>query len=628
MHQAAEGRVPAAQVSPDDPDQKLKLDLGLRDSDIPKDVRSFNEQCPLKDEEFNPPLRYGSVDAFARGLGVLESAGMRLGMFKMDMRAYYRFMVSNCREVHCAFQWVHCGRGYECDHNLQFGQAPNCGISTRVSQLVLAKIRRELAREKQRWRDEGLLEKLPAEDREKLRLWEQARWQAQQPALDALLVQWMQDLWSALELTGDQQAQFAEWRQEAATGFLGMRSVAGQALHDQVEHWRADMECQVTPWNTEGCFIDDFFAGGFEWWVPTMIEIFNAVFARYGIETADGRIDPYTKLPTKCKFEVSYSAMEILGIVLVVNTPGGMRKLATARSVLYAETGEAMVGMKYVSLEDFQSFLGRIVFASQALPKLRGGVAGLLGSMRQRWSMREQVHLGKAAWSMLAVCCTILRENSGMVLLPMTQPPGDDGRPVVWVFSDSARDLEGAAAGKFVGWGYYVWPEGCSAVFVQNGRWLRHEQEQLHITALELHCQSMALEQAQIPLELAQMAAGAAYGAEAMTEGADLIMVIDNKGAELVGNRVRASSPALRALVQQRMRRVGSRKTQRVFAQHAHRELSCEPDDLSKNELEALHAHLYDRFHRRMDIIYMPPPKEAWRSLYAAQEAEWLMASI
>ena len=626
MNQAAEGRVRMQQVSPDDP-SLLGIDLGLRRPDLPKDVYSFNEQCPLKDAEFNPPLRYGSVDAFARGLGVLESAGMRLGMFKMDMRAYYRFMVSQCREVHCAFQWVHCGRGFECDHNLQFGQAPNCGISTRVSQFLLTKIRYEMAKEKQRWRDEGLLEQLPADDQEKLRAWEQARWQAQQPVLDALMVQWMQDLWSALELTGDQQAMFAEWSKEAETGFLGVRSVAGQALHDQRGIWCADMESRVTPWNTEGCFIDDFYAGGFEWWVPTMIKIFNDVFEKYGIETADGRPDPYNNnKPTKCKFEVSFAAMEILGIVLMINIPGGMRRMAEARAALYAETGEAMVGSKYVPLEDFQSFVGRIVFASQALPKLRGAIAGLLGTMRQRWSTGERVRLGKAAWSMISLCCTVLHENSGMVLLPMTQPPGANNRPVVWVFSDSARDIEGADAGKFVGWGYYCWPEGCSAVFVRNGQWLRHEQEQLHITALELHCQSMALEQAQMPLELAQMAAGAAFGTDTSTEGADLILVIDNKGAELVSNRVRASSPALRVLVEQRMRRVGSRKNQRVFAQHAHRELSCEPDDLSKNELEALHAHLYERFHRRMDVIFMPPPTEAWRSLFAAQEAEGLLA--
>ena len=51
---------------------------------------------------------------------------------------------------------------------------------------------------------------------------------------------------------------------------------------------------------------DDFFGGCFAFYLPTMVRIFNEVFARYNVETADGRLDAFTGKPTKDKFEMSF----------------------------------------------------------------------------------------------------------------------------------------------------------------------------------------------------------------------------------------------------------------------------------------------------------------------------------
>ena len=56
-----------------------------REEDL-DDKLSFNDLCPLKDGKFVPPLRYSSVDVFAKGLGVLQAAGLPMGMAKFDLR--------------------------------------------------------------------------------------------------------------------------------------------------------------------------------------------------------------------------------------------------------------------------------------------------------------------------------------------------------------------------------------------------------------------------------------------------------------------------------------------------------------------------------------------------------------
>ena len=512
------------------------------------DVLSFNDGVPGDDGRLHPPLRYSNMDVFAEGLAVLRASGMKLGVFKMDCRAYYRFLVTNSRELHCSIQWVDLQRLIEEDYNLQFGMRVNCASSTRVSNFLLDRIRWELKAEQQRWRDEGLIYELPS----------------------------------------DIQTKLASWETDRRAAGVG------------------------TEWWADGAFIDDFFGGTFDWFLPTMIKVFEDVFERYNVTMADGRIDVMTNKPSKNKFESSTTALEILGIVLEFESEHGTRKLSDSRVDIYATAAEAMVGQRTVQIASFESLLGRIVFAAQALPPLRGLVAGLLGVLQQHWSMHQLVALGPAAWAVLSAAAIVLRENEGCVLSPMRQRQGADDRPVTWIFTDSARDPD-APVTKYVGYGAWVWPEGSDTVFMANGKWLPGEQD-LDITALEYAAASVGL-------ELAQLVQAELWGPAAADVGSDVILVSDNLGSTQVSSSARAKSPSLRVLVQQRLARTARRPRQRVLSVHSYREASEEADDLSKDDLAVLAAKFEWRFGRPMRMVFLPPPANEWRSLVPAQMA-------
>ena len=220
------------------------------------DRLSFNDLCPLKDESIVPPLRYSSVDTFARGLGVLQAAGIGLGAAKFDLRGYYRALVCNSREFQYGVQAVDCNVKFEHTRMLLFGQAMNCQIATRVSQFVLAKIEAELLIEQAKWRTDGRLDALPRETREKLAAWESER----------------------VELAGKIRcAQVLQWRKDG---------VSDAEIADRKAKWQAEIKPSLIPWWTTGVFIDDFFGGCFSFFLESMVKVFNAVFARYNIETA------------------------------------------------------------------------------------------------------------------------------------------------------------------------------------------------------------------------------------------------------------------------------------------------------------------------------------------------------
>ena len=584
------------------------------------DRMSFNEAIPMEDGRFHPPLRYSSVSEFAKGLGVLKAADIKVGAMKMDLRAYYRFLVNNSREVHAAIQWVDAKVRCEVDHVCQFGLRSNCSAATRTSTLLAEIIRARLYEEQARWRTDGRLDALPAEVKAKLRAWEVER--------SASEYDWLQQLraaWKSAELTPEQcKANMAELLELAETSnrrcpYLYEFTQAWAAaacsdteLQELEAAWWKESRRVCTPWWTDGVFIDDFFAGAFAFFLPALVRVYNEVFAEFNVTTADGRVDPVTGAITKNKFEESYTELEILGIVLEYASKHGSRKLTEGRAATYAAAARALVGRPTVPLSEFESILGRIVFAAQALPKLRGLIAGLLGVQQQHWSAHEFVRLGRASWAVLATAAEVLIENEGMVLFPMRQRQGGAGRPVIWVFTDSARDPD-ADHTKYVGFGGWVWLEGSDTIFMNNGRWLPKEQD-LDITALEYHA-------AGITLELAQMVRVALLGEEVVATGCDVIMVGDNMGATMVARSVRASSPALRVLVQQRLERMATRPCDRLLPVHSFREDSTEADDLSKNELAVLAAKFSQRFNRPMKLVLLPPAAPEWRSLEAAQSA-------
>ena len=255
--------------------------------------------------------------------------------------------------------------------------------------------------------------------------------------------------------------------------------------------------------------------------------------------------------------------LEILGLVVDWSIAGGLRCLTLERAEAYAALARGMAGKKIVPRLDFQSLLGRIVFASQALYKLKGVLPALLGVMEQHWASRDVLSLGKEVGAALTWAAAILQENDGMVFCPDMRPPGAEGRRVTWIVTDAARNPDAPKA-QFVGYGFWIWPEGCDHVYVCNGRWAEGEQV-LDSTSLEMHTSSMALESAQWVLE--QL-----YGEP--DENGDMILVTDNMSSRDAANFVRATSPPLRVLVGQRMKNTSSRPGQRVLSVHAFRELS------------------------------------------------------
>ena len=653
---------------------------------------SFNDAIPSDDETLHPPLHYANIKSFAAGLAVLKASDMKVGLFCKDARAYYRYLVTNSREVHCSLMWVDNQVKCELDSNLQFGMKTNCSASTRTSTFLLERIRLELRREQQRWRDDGLLAGLTPDDQAKLQCWEEERRAACTAELHELQAQWRREpagvrvesgptqlhgdydpcvldgaaayrcattqatiCWATAEncwrlqsddgavvflgppgankaapwdAQGDMHA--AQWTAQRLHGTsctlhgaaCGLSFTTTPASDATVARWTQEREAEVertlVPWWCEGCFIDDFFGGAFHWFLPTMIRIFDEVFARFNITMADGRIDPVTGAVSKNKFEQSMVALTVLGIEIEVASKYGHLRLADERAELYAAAAEAMVGRRYVPKTEFESLAGRVTFAAQALPKLRGLMSGLLGVMRQGWSTRDHVALCPAAWAMLASAAATLRENAGCVLQPMQQAPGAADRPVTWVFTDAARDPE-AKPDKYVGYGCWVWPEGSDTVFMANGQWAPCEQE-LDITSLEMFTANLGLELAQwVQVELAGPDPDAR--AAAADSALDVVLVGDNMGAMLVSQSVRATSPSLRALVAQRAERTNKRRHQRTFATHCFREEGEEADDLSKDELEVLAAKLHRRFGRAMHMVMLPPPPHELRSLKPARLA-------
>ena len=62
------------------------------------------------------------MDIFAKGLGVLQASGLKLGMAKFDLRGYYRALVCNSREFQYGVQVVDPHIKFEDSRMLLFGQ--------------------------------------------------------------------------------------------------------------------------------------------------------------------------------------------------------------------------------------------------------------------------------------------------------------------------------------------------------------------------------------------------------------------------------------------------------------------------------------------------------------------------
>ena len=121
-----------------------------------------------------------------------------------------------------------------------------------------------------------------------------------------------------------------------------------------------------------------------------------------------------------CSLEPHVVALDALAAGTEWQPPGNGRsnsymttKLVTGRSRLSSIFVES--GAKLWGTFALQSFLGCVVFASQTLPKPKGAVSALFGSLQQHWSESGR-HVG---WARAALAAAAHSLASG----PVSAPP-------------------------------------------------------------------------------------------------------------------------------------------------------------------------------------------------------------
>ena len=537
---------------------------------------AWNDGIDLADPELYPELKFANVDKYAKGLAVLASSGIPIGQCKTDIRGYYRQLSRYWREHGAGQQWCTFKNKIEQDSRLNFGARGNPNTASRVTGLLWSLIEVEIDSAQAAWEAQG---RVPVAERAKLEAWAADRRRA------------MAEHWAAeLERLQQTCASDAEAREELAE----LRHGEG----------RADR------WFTGNFYVDDLFAGAFDFFVEEVLECMMRVLARYNVEAADGRFslwkgDYIANKTELCRAaEECGGAMEVLGVLL--DPVSGRRSITEFRAKRYVAGGKTLLGQRVANRTVLQSWLGKVIFASCAIPALRAGFQALLATLRQGWSSQNAVAMGSTAWEQIKMICALLVSGRGCALWPNRLPMGSGERRLVWTFGDAARDPL-APHEQFVGYGLWFWVEGEETAHVRVGRWSKWEQ-QLCPTSLELHTANMVMAWA-----LSEKPAG---------EDWDVIQVTDSSSAKDVAMRVHARSAAERMLLQRRGEMLAEHAGSRCAVVHAHREFLQDCDDGSKGKLSSMIDLLQQRFDGAVGVRSggrMPPE---WRALEAVVEAK------
>ena len=548
---------------------------------------AWNDGIDLDDPARYPAIKYASVDKYARGLAVLAASGIAIGQTKTDIRCYYRTLARYWREHGVGQQWCTLEKMIEQDSRLQFGARGNPNAASRVTGLLWSLIEIEIDAAQREWEAEG---RVPAEVRERLAAWAAERELA------------VSEHWAAVAT------------RLQADG-LADAEVAEQLAEQRRGEGRADR------WFTGNFYIDDLFAGSFDWFIEEVQRCMLRVLIRYDVEAADGRLSMWSGEHIKNKTELCRAgdacngAMEVLGVLLSPATR--RRSITRERAERYVTAGKALVWQeaaagkapcrrRVVNRTALQSWVGKVIFASCAIPALRSGFQALLATLQQGWSSRNAVALGRAAWSQVDLLCSLLELGRGCALWPNRAAMGAGGRTVVWTFGDAARDPL-APASQHVGFGVWWWTEGDTVAHSRTGRWSAWEQ-QLCPTSLELHTMNMVLAWA-----LSERPAGEEW---------DVLQVTDSSSAKDVAMRVHARSAAERVLLQRRVELLAQHERCRCAAVHAHREFLQDCDDGSKGKLSSMHALLQERFDGGVDVQSGGVMPQEWRALEPVVEAK------
>ena len=537
---------------------------------------AWNDGIDLDDPELYPAFKFASVDKYAKGLAVLASSGIAIGQCKTDIRGYYRQLPRYWREHGAGQQWCTIKNLIEQDARLNFGARGNPNTASRVTGLLWSLIEVEIDRVQKVWEATG---QVPVAERSKLAAWAADRCRA------------VDEHWAAERVR------------------LQQTGVSEQKVSEELTELRHG-EGRPDRWFTGNFFVDDVFSGAFDFFVEEVLACIMRTLNRYNVEAADGRFSIWLGACIKNKTELcraadkSGGAMEVLGVRLDPVT--GRRSITKFRAAKYVAAGTALLGQRVINRTVLQSWLGKVIFASCAIPALRAGFQALLATLRQGWSSRCAVAMSGEAWEQIKLLCTLLTQGRGCALWPNRLPMGSRGRRVVWTFGDAARDPQ-APREQFVGWGLWYWVEGEAEAHVRVGRWSAWEQ-QLCSTSLELHVANMALAWA-----LDEKPPGEEW---------DVIQITDSSSAKDVAMRVHARSAAERILLQWRVETLATHGDSRAAVVHAHREFLQDCDDGSKGKLALMVSGVQRRFDGAVGVRsggVMPPE---WRALEAVVDAK------
>ena len=141
--------------------------------------------------------------------------------------------------------------------------------------------------EQARWRKDGRLAALPQDIQDKLAAWEEDRRLLAKTDLAA-----EQDAWrlqgNSERVVATKSAAWMKSKEPSLVTWWSSGVFIGPSKHPLCNY---DPVLCVTRSNNKTCRLrpDDFFGGCFSFFLDSMVRVFNEVFSRFNVETADGR---------------------------------------------------------------------------------------------------------------------------------------------------------------------------------------------------------------------------------------------------------------------------------------------------------------------------------------------------
>ena len=566
----------------------------------PEEDWSVNGCINLKDPVAFPTFEWSNVRRVGAQAAIMATCGLAMTKFKTDFAAYYETL------PRCSSQWwqqIQCvsGAGFDIDPRLVFGNREAPALANRISFFFVNVIRDRLRSLQASWLRRWRTEPPPTE------------WSASRRAtFDAAAV-------ASLHAIHEQATTFSD--QDRRTPFSpaadSVEVQAGSTIAWQTREtfclWSA-ARVSLAADNGEpsrfcgeaSCidvFFDDVFGFFFTFAAPHYRRVMERAFAEMKVQLADGSIDKAHQdkptLKNKTEFKDAMAHMTILGLEILVDVQEGSSQIIIPEEKVAAYTAKGVAiqqaGRKHakhlVDISLLETFMGQILFCAQACPTVKGPWQLLLQLLKMSSHGGTHVQIGPAACRLIDTIVERLHTENGVEAFPRSGPPGSDGVPVVWRFSDAAMN-DGCAGDKFVGCGSWQWLEGDDTILFYCCPFTHQELQLLDINTLEFLNVIMAEELFRPFTEFP----------------ADVVAACDNINAIVhVLNGAKAKAGPLRAAYNARMHWVRAHPAaHRILGCHVRREFNKEADLLSRGLVAEFQAAINKRFGREMKFVQIP----------------------